>query len=135
MPCPGHRGGETGLGAFSGPAAPLCAPQTDTQPAATFTAPHRRYPSAFGSLPATVKVAQVSNPQMEGRKEKPGVGEKCAPERAASECVCVCVCAKAPDSHRAARRAEINYWTEEMSQSVTGLQLYPRTVITTRLRW
>lgn len=32
-----------------------------------------------------------------------------------------------------ARLGGINYWMEEMS-SVTGLQLCPRTVITTRLR-
>lgn len=60
-----------------GPAAPLCAPQTDTQPAAQLHSPHRHYPS-FVLLPATVeKSLKFQNPQKERRTEKPRRKAEC----------------------------------------------------------
>lgn len=78
------RGRGTGLGASSaGPAAPLCAPQTDTRPAATFTAP-----TPPVRLFSDGKVPQVSNPQMEGRTSLGGTcRSKVRATEAASECV------------------------------------------------
>lgn len=76
---PGWRGGGTWdgtCGAFSAaPAAPMCAPQTDTQPAATFTAPITIRP------PATVKSRKFQKiPRWKhGGASGECVGAKCAP--------------------------------------------------------
>lgn len=110
-------------GAFSAaPAAPLCAPQTDQQPAATFTARIAVRPPVEGKVP------QVSKSPAEHTAEPlENVSEQSARRRG---CVRVrgrvsVTSAKAPASQRAARTNQ---------RASPGCSCARRTVITTRLR-
>lgn len=107
------------------PAAPLCAPQTAPQPAATFTAPISIRPPAS---PASFKILRWKH----GGASRDCIWAKCASRRqrlSARESECTFVPRLQLHS---ALLGEISYWIEDM-RSVARLQLCPRTVIIARI--